>query len=195
MINSIKENLTKRVELSEDELKLFCSDLVYKKVKKNKLIHVENSIMQHFFFIEKGLLRMYTTTNKFEEQTFEFCYENTWIVDLKSLQEKTLSQINIETLEDCELYSLHIDDVIRLHHQIPSLEKFSRIHAEERYIEAMIRIQQLYHPNLSSKDRFQSFNIHYPMLRNRISSQHLASFLGVVPETISRLKRELIIQK
>ena len=195
MINSIKENLLKRIELTDEELNLFCTALIYKKVKKNKLIHVENSIMQHFYFLEKGLVRMYTTTDKFEEQTFEFCYENTWIVDLKSLHENTLSKINIETLEDCELYSLHINDVIRLHNQIPSLEKFSRMHAEERYIEAMIRIQQLYHPNLSSKERFKSFNQHYPMLRNRISSQHLASFLGVVPETISRLKKQIIIQQ
>ena len=195
MIQSVIDNLTRKIELTQEEIDLFCSKLTHKKIKKNKLIHLEGSIMHHFYFVSSGLLRLYTSSKNFDEQTFEFCYENTWIADLHSLQEHQPSKINIETLEDCEIYTLHTSDVIVLHELIPALEKFSRKHAEERYIEAMLRIQHLYHPNLTALERFESFCQYYPMLQHRISTQHLASFLGVVPETISRLKRQYSIQK
>lgn len=195
LMESVRQSLLQRVALTTEELDLFCAALQQKRIKKNKLIHVEGAVLQNVYFVAEGLLRMYTQSSDFEEQTFEFCYEHTWLADLKSLQNQTPSTINIETIEDSELYALHADDVQRLHRQIPALEKFSRKHAEEKYIEAMLRLQELYHPNLKAKDRYLSFLKHYPMLENRVPMQQLASYLGIVPETLSRIKRETTITK
>jgi CRP-like cAMP-binding protein len=189
---TVRNNFLRRVHLSEEELDLICNLLEVRKVKKKKAVLVEGNISDSVIYVNKGLLRMYTNDKQnYEEQTFDFGFEDHWFADLEGFRSKQTSKVNIEAMEDCELFLLHFNDVVRLHTIIPNLERFSRYHAEEKYIEAINRLKKINHPNYSAKERYLTFMELYPETANRIPSMHLASYLGIASETLSRIKREL----
>lgn len=187
----VAESLKKRIPITDEDIAIFCSYLQLKKVKKNRLIHLECTPIDHIYFVAEGLVRLYTTRLDFGENTFEFAAEGTWTVDLKAFRTREQSFVNMEALEDTVLLTIHYDDVQRAHYKIPLLTEFSRLHAEEKYEEAMMRLQFLNHPSLSATERYTEFLNHFEHLNNKIPLQYIASFLGITPETLSRVRRSV----
>lgn len=189
---NIRQNFLRRVHFTSDELDHICRLLEVRKVRKKKALLTEGNIPNSVIYVNKGLLRMYTTEkNTLEEQTFDFAGEDNWFADLEGFRLKKTSRVNIETLEDSEVFLLHYQDVARLHSLFPQLERFSRYHAEEKYIEAMNRLQKINHPNYSAKERLLAFQENYPDTAHRIPAVYLASYLGIAAETLSRIRREM----
>lgn len=191
MFHNLRDNFLKRVDFSKEELDSICSCIVVKKVKKKKSVLIEGNIPNSVIYVNQGVLRMFTNDEDFEEQTFDFAAENCWMADLEGFKNQRPSKVNIEAIEDSELFLLQYQDVVKLHKVIPKLERFSRFHAEEKYIEAMNRLQKINHPNYSAEERYLAFMMCYPYLINRIPLTYLASYLGIAAETLSRVRKSL----
>ena len=185
----IRANFLKRADFSEEELDLICRNLVVTKVKKKGHIQVAANIPQFVMYVQNGLLRMYRMEEDGMERTIDFCQEDTWMADLDALYERKSTTVSIEALEDSEIIKIHYDDIDMLHKEIPALWKFSRSHAEEKFNKAMKRLQTINYPGYSAQQRIDFFEADYPDLEKRVASHVIASFLGIAPETYSRLRQ------
>lgn len=192
MYEAIRENFKQRAPFTEEELDEICKIIQIKKVKKRRALLSEGNIPDTVFYVNSGLLRMYAHDDLFEERTFDFACEDCWMADLHGFRTKTPATVNIDALEDSEVCVLRYADVVKIHDLFPNMQKFSRLHAEDKYIEAMMRLRKINHPNYSAEERYLDFLKKYPHLNSRISSVHLASFLGIAPETLSRVKKSLL---
>lgn len=188
---NILQNILQKVDLTSTEIDILCTALEYRKIKKGKHILSEGNIPDMVFYIDSGLFRMYTTGDDFEEYTFEFNAENQWIADLECFSKKLPTSMNIEALEDSEILIIRYDKALELHQKIPRFTQFSRMHAEEKYIVIFKRNKLLSQKGLTTERRYLAFLENYPNLAHRIPSIHLASYLGVSPETFSRVKKAL----
>lgn len=191
----IRTNFLSKADFSADELDMICSRLQAKKIKKRKTLLNAGSIPQYVIYVNKGLLRMFSTEADGVERTIDLAIENTWLADLEALYERKSASVSIEALEDSEVFMLHHDDIQYLHQQIPALVHFSRLHAEEKFSNAMKRLQTMNHPGYTAEQRVIFFESIYPSLSNRVPSNIIASLLGFSAETYSRIKRSRMNNK
>lgn len=191
MYDQLRRNLLRRVPFTDQELDRFCEALQVRQVKRKRSVLSQGNIPNFVFYVNKGLVRMYTTEGE-EEHTFEFGPEDTWVADLGAFRTKNATRVNIEAVEDSEIFMVHHADVGRLHDEIPRLERFSRFHAEEKYIEVLERLQKINHADYTAEQRYLAFLDAYPHVVHRLPSVHLASYLGIASETLSRLRKQLL---
>lgn len=191
MCDQLRRNILRRAPFTEAELDRFCAALQVRQVKRKRSVLSQGNIPNFVFYVNKGLVRMFTSEGE-DEHTFEFGYEDTWVADLGAFRTKKATRVNIEAIEDSEILMMHHADVVRLHEEIPALERFSRFHAEEKYIEALERLQKISHADYTAEQRYLAFAEAYPHVVGRLPSVHLASYLGIASETLSRLRKQLL---
>lgn len=194
MFDQLKQNLLRRASFSHADLERICATVEVRQVKRKRNVLSMGNIPRFVLYVNKGLARMYTMEGT-EERTFEFGAEDEWLADLGAFREKSATRVNIETIEDSELFLIHYDDAQRLHTEIPLMERFSRFHAEEKYIDALERLQKINHANYSAEMRYLAFARTYPSKVGRIPSTHLASYLGIAAETLSRIRKNLLMNE
>ena len=104
--------------------------------------------------------------------------------------DQIIKELNVEGLEDCELLAIHRDAQEELYRRIPKFERFFRIKVMNSFIALRSRIMS----NLqkSGKERYLEFYDQFPELQNRIANYHIANYLGIKPESLSRIRKELI---
>jgi CRP/FNR family transcriptional regulator len=191
----IRTNFLSKADFSPAELDMICNRLQAKKIKKRRTLFNAGSIPQYVVYVNKGLLRMFSTEADGIERTIDLAIEDTWLADLEALYERKSASVSIEALEDAEVFMLHHDDIQYLHQQIPALVNFSRLHAEEKFNNAMKRLQTMNHPGYTAEQRVTFFENIYPSLTNRVPSNIIASLLGFSAETYSRIKRSRMNNK
>lgn len=190
-LSNIKANFMSKAPFTDEELRMICSRLVLKNLKKKRTLLAEGNIPQYVIYINSGILRMYSTCLDGTEVTFEIGMENSWMADLEAFYSRSSASASIEVIEEAQVFMLHYEDVIALHKQIPALLQFSKLHAEEKYNAAIKRLQTMNHPSFTADKRIAHFNASYPKLIKRVPSYIIASFLGISPETLSRIKKSI----
>ncbi|APU95085.1 cyclic nucleotide-binding protein [Sphingobacterium sp. B29] len=157
--------------------------------RKRQYILQQGDICNSFSFVVKGCLRMYKADQKGDIHIIQFATENWWMIDLGSFQNKEKSELNIEAIEDTWTLQIDSDDLIRLYEIAPKFNFIFRILIEKSFVSLQKRLLQ----NISStaEERYKGFAESYPHLINRLPQVQIASFLGITPEFLSRLKSKL----
>ena len=178
LINSIKP-------MNEDftaELKALTAR---KFVSKGNDLLKAGSISDRMYFIETGLVRGYYLKDG-KDITTGFIKENGIIISPVSFYTRQPTFEYIETVEDSVLWSLTSVDIGHLYERYPLFNFVGRIITEQYYVRSELRAHHL--RNLTAEERCQNFFCTYQDLLNRVSSKHIASFLGITPETYSRIR-------
>lgn len=185
----ILQNVEKHIQLDKSEQEYFISLLDYKKIKNKKIIHSEGSYCTNSIFVLNGCLRGYTIDKDGFEHILNFAPRDWWIGDLYSLLSHKPGILNIESIEDSEILLLKRDDQEELYKKVPKFERFFRIIIEK----SLVAYQQRIIDNLSltAEERYQKFCKKYPMLINSISQKHIAAYIGITPEFLSKLRKEI----
>lgn len=194
MYDQVRQDLLKRVPFTEQELDRLCAALKPLKVKRKGAVQKEGQVVEQAYFVTKGLVRMFITEGG-EERTFEICPEGSWVVDLGAFRSKHASHVNIEAIEESELLGIEQGELWRLYDEMPHLERFSRLMIGEKFIAALERFQRISHSDLSAEQRYLAYAEAYPQVVGRVPSVHLASYLGIASETLSRIRRMLLNNK
>jgi CRP/FNR family transcriptional regulator, anaerobic regulatory protein len=157
--------------------------------RKRQYVLQEGNICTHFNFVVRGCLRMYKIDEKGSIHILQFAAENYWIIDLGSFHGVKPSTLNIDALEDTVVLQISRDDLISLYLQTPKFDRIFRVLLENSFVRLQERLLQ----NISStaEERYQTFQDIYPHLVNRLSQVHIAAFLGITPEFLSRLRNRL----
>ena len=177
---------TKSFPLNEEESELVRSKFHSRLYRKRQFVLQEGDVCTQFNFVVKGCLRSYKIDEKGNIHILQFAAENNWINDLGSFHRFTPSSMNIDAIEDTVVLQISHEDLISLYMKAPKFDRIFRVLIENGFIHLQQRLIQ----NISStaEDRYQTFLEIYPHLNNRLSQVQIASFIGVTPEFLSRLR-------
>ena len=188
--NLILKNLTKHIELTDKEKEIFLSALKMKKVKRHQFLGEAGEVSRYQNFVTKGCLRSYYIDENGFEHNVQFAIEDWWIGDMASFLTEKPASLYIEALEDSELLQLDSPTMDELYMRIPNLERFFRILLQNAFIAFEQRIISVI--SRTAEERYLEFSNKYPQLEQRLPQIHIASYLGITPEFLSKLKKKIL---
>lgn len=176
------------IPLSKEEKELVAEKFHSRLFRKKQYVLQEGDVCTQFYFVVRGCLRMYKIDPKGNTHIIQFATEDYWINDLGSFHGVKPSALNIDVLEDTVVLQIGRDDLISLYTQAPKFDRIFRVLMENSFVRLQERLLQ----NISSnaQERYDSFLEIYPHLINRLSQVQIASFLGITPEFLSRLRNK-----
>lgn len=171
-----------------DEAKQDLSRLLKKTIlPKNAVLIKEGIVCNHLYFLEQGCLRgFYNLDGK--EVTHWFAFENDFVTSFYSFISRKPCLENIQALEDTVLWSISYEELQQLFDKHHDMERMTRIIYERSYIrleERLVRLQFR-----SAKERYEQITSVFPTILNRVSLGHIASYLGISQETLSRIRSQ-----
>jgi len=174
--------------ISDDEFNHFPEAFTPKKVKKRQFILHEGSICQYSAFIVKGAMRQYTIDTRGVEHIVRFGIENWWMSDRESFMMLTPSPYNIDAVEDCDLLVTTNEQIAKLTEVSPAIKRMSQELDRRSFIMSQDRIKATI--SYSAEERFIHLTKTYPEFLNRFPQAMIASYLGITPETLSRVRKQ-----
>ncbi|MEL6655920.1 MAG: Crp/Fnr family transcriptional regulator [Bacteroidota bacterium] len=182
------EHLRQFVDISAADGEQVASLLRVRQYAKGDILLEEGRRSQSFFFLLRGCVRMYYLVDGVEKNTF-FYTENQFVSSYESFVRATPAKHYIACLEDCELVVITQENAFQLLSFSPKFEQLSRMIMEEELIIYQQMLSTFITQN--AEQRYQQFMDAMPELAQRIPQYHLASYLGVSPETLSRIRARL----
>jgi CRP/FNR family transcriptional regulator, anaerobic regulatory protein len=175
--------------LNDSEISEIESKLIEKKVKRRQFILQEGDVCKHISFVVNGCFKMYKVDAKGTEHNLQFSIENGWIADLGSFHSEKPSELYIEALEQSTILQITRPDLIQLYTNFPKFDRIFRVLIENAFVSLQKRVLQ----NISStaEERYLDFLKTYPNLFNRISNVQIASYIGVTPEFLSKIRKSI----
>ena len=146
-------------------------------------------VCEYFDFVVRGCLRLYMVDNNGVYHILQFATENYWILDLTSFHKKTPAKLNIDALEDSVVLRINHADLIDLYLIAPKFDRIFRVLLENHFMLQQQRMAQLF--SSTAEERYQLFLETYSHLLNRLSQVQIASYLGITPEFLSRIRGRL----
>lgn len=163
----------------------------YKKVsfKKGDIVLSCNEKVDYQYFVSAGCLRTYLISKPGKEHTIQFAIKGWWISDYIGYFSETNAVLNIECIEDATLYKISRSCVSEIYNQVPKTERFIRKKLERAFVHFQKRI--LANLSQSAKERYLSFTHNYPNIEQYVKNYHIASYLGITTESLSRIRKEI----
>lgn len=186
MFTQLKMVVDTLVPFSAKEWRVLEQAFTFRQVPKKYKIVQEGAIAREIYFINKGVLRLYYNNDGneitgflFTENLFASCYES-------FLQQAPSIQI-LEALEDCELLVLSHSSLQTLYAELPKMHVLTRIVAEQRFINAQKILSSFILD--TPEERYHKFALQRPELLQRVPQHIIASFLGITPVSLSRIRK------
>jgi CRP-like cAMP-binding protein len=193
MFELLFQKFAEKIELTEEEKNLSRSFFVPRKLRKKQYLLQEGDVCKYVAFVEKGLLRSFTVDDKGHEHITQFAFEGWWIADQVSFLTGEPSEYNIEALEDCELLLLTKQAEDEMLEKIPKFERYFRILLQNNLIATQKRLASSL--SQTAEERYNELISVCPdTLPKRLPQHMLASFLGISPETFSRIRKQMTLK-
>ena len=187
------QSIAKYISFTEEETNIYLSILKSRKIKKRQYLLQEGDINRYTTFVVTGCLRSFVVDKNGTEHVFQFATEGWWMADMASLNTQTPSIMNVDALEDSEILMISKEDMDDFYIKVPKYEHFSRIILENAFVAHQTRIMQ--NICFTATERYQYFCDKYPYLVQRVPQIQIASYLGITPEFLSKLRKQLLIKK
>lgn len=193
MFELLFQKFEEKVQLTNEEREISKSFFTPKKLRKRQYLLQEGDPCKYVAFVEKGMLRSYAIDDKGGEHIMQFAFEGWWISDQYSFLTGEPSSYTIDALEDCELLLLtHAaeEDMLK---KIPKFERFFRILLQN----SMIAMQRRLVSSLShtAEEKYTELIESCPTIPQRVPQHMMASYLGITPETLSRIRKQMALRK
>jgi CRP-like cAMP-binding protein len=190
LYTQINKNISRYVTFEKEELSIFNSLLENKKIPKKTILLHEGEKCNFEAFVVKGCVRKYYIDSNGIEVILQLAIENAWVSDISfSIYEDSPSDVFIETLEDCEFFMFNPESKEVLFAKAPRFERAFRILMQRNLAVTQKRLFNAI--SKTATDKYLEFLDKYPTLSQRVAQHYIASFLGISPEFLSKIRTKL----
>ncbi|HEV7329446.1 MAG TPA: Crp/Fnr family transcriptional regulator [Flavisolibacter sp.] len=194
MWDLLLHNFSKKgVELNLEEIEIVQSLFRPRTYRKHQYIVQQGEVVRYESFIIDGLAKKYEVDDKGQEHILLFMQEDWWAGDLYSFYTGNPSPYNVDCLEETTVLQITRADLYKLYIRVPKMNIYFRI----LYQNAIVAYNKRVSSNLSKTalERYHEFLDRYPHLEQKIPNHQIASFLGITPQSLSRIRGQAISKK
>jgi CRP-like cAMP-binding protein len=190
MVEIFKKYIQEKIKVSDQELEAACSLLSSKKIQKGQMLLSKGEQCRCVYFVGKGCLRSYVIDNKGKEHIIQFAPENWWVSDENSFHRKEPAMFYIDAIEDAEVLIAEKDFYEKVPLIIPEFNGMLQGLVQNKLRSYQKRLINAL--SVSAEERYLDFIKTYPSLSLRVPQKMIASYLGLTPESLSRVRKELV---
>lgn len=193
MYQLLRSHFNKYVQLSAEEFERSITYFTHKKFRKHQYIQQAGDVSRYETYVLKGCTRSFEVDDSGQEHIIQFGVEDWWVGDMYSFLTGTPSSLNIDCIEETEVLQITLENQDRMCNEVPKLERHFRKLVQHAYCASIERISS----NLSKPalTRYKEFIKKYPLIEQRIPNHFIASYLGIAPQSLSRLRSQSSAKK
>ena len=188
MYENLKKYCQKLIPFSEKEIDLVDGYFEIKTLKKKEFLLQDNAVCNFIAFISAGSVRHFHVKNG-DEKTCDISFSTMWVTDFQSFTHNSVSIMNLQAMEDTTVFLIRKPDLYKLYKECSKYETFGRLMAEnvaQRATEIAMSLS-----SEKPEERFQNLLKKQPDLFQRIPQKYIANFLGISPESLSRIQKRI----
>ncbi|MGO4821500.1 MULTISPECIES: Crp/Fnr family transcriptional regulator [unclassified Flavobacterium] len=185
-------HILKKVSLTENDKENIKTYFIAKKLRKKNFLLEEGEVCKYLSFVEKGLLKSYNIDQKGVEHINMFASEGWWIADICSFFSAEKAVLNIDALEDAELLMISLQDFEKMTLEVPIMDRYFRILFQNSLFTKEKRLMSAI--THTAEEKYILITQNNPELIQRVPQHLIASYLGITPETLSRIKKNILIK-
>ena len=189
MFEKLRTFFERSVPITDEQFDFIKSQFTPRKVKKYEILLRAGEICKFGIFVASGCLRTYTIDDKGKEHILQFSVENWWTGDLSSFVTSTPTIYNIDALEDSEVLLFGDTALQKVMSYVPAMAAQYQAGLQKSAGAKNQRIVSSL--SATAEERYDSFLKTYPTIAQRVPQHMIASYLGISPETLSRIRKEL----
>lgn len=189
---SIITKIFKESTFTEEEKDFILPKFRKVELKKGEIILQENERVYDQYFVLEGCLRTYFIDASGKEHTLQFAISDWWISDYTAFFTTTKAILNIECIKDATVYKISRKNIEDLYETFPPLERLFRKKLEKAFASFQKRI--LSNLAQSAQERYLNFIKNYPNIEQHIKNYHIASYLGMTTESLSRIRKKIALK-
>jgi len=194
MIKTLIDNIAgKGVLLNTTEIRFLQSVFRYRKFRKNQYVLQQGDMSRYETYMISGLTRTYEVDDNGQEHVISFNPEDHWIGDLSSFYTGTPTYFNIDCLEETEVFQITHPDLEKLFIEVPKMNSFYRILYRNSIIAYNKRVGSAL--SKTALERYYEFQVRFPLIEQRVPNHQIASFLGITPQSLSRIRKQAMTKK
>lgn len=183
----IRQVIQQMIQVTEEELDNFLSQTTTNVFKRNELISHSETVPHDIFFLNKGLIRVLITDNQGAEHTVHFAMENQFIADYSNFILEQPAMYSLQAIEETEVVVLPRSAIEWGYTHMREGQKMGRLIAEFYFIYKDDRIKNMY--LRTARERYENITEVFPLIHSRVPQHMIASYLGITPIHLSRLKK------
>ncbi|AZI67969.1 Crp/Fnr family transcriptional regulator [Kaistella daneshvariae] len=188
-MNNISTYLSEVLEVPKDLMDPCGAHYTVKNVAKGEVLLQPGDVCRETYFVEKGLLRMYSIDRNGKEHIIQFAPESWLISDRSSLYFNEKSDYYIDATEDSQVLLLKDDFFARMMEKFPQTAENNDLLLQKHIRNLQNRVNSLLAD--TAEERYMTFIKMYPDILQRVPQWMVASYLGITPESLSRVRKEL----
>jgi len=190
MTQAIIQHIDRIVSLSNEEKEAFSGIVEQRRVKRKSFIVQPGFVCRHQSHVVEGALRSYFISPNGDEHTIAIAIEDWWISDFYSYTSQTPAYLYVEAMEDCLIQQIAYENVERICNEYPRFERFFRLVAQKAF--AFSQKRALSNIGKTAEERYIEYAAMYPKIIQRVPQYVLASYLGMTPEFLSKVRAKLV---
>lgn len=181
--------IEKHVPLTETDKHSLRETFRLRKAKKGQFLVHAGAVERNQIFITKGSVITYFVDLDGDEHIIQFGIEGWWVSDLRSYLFQEPATCNVQAFEDCEILEASYEDIQQLYNMVPPFERYHRIITQHGY--AAFQQRMLQNLSMRAEDRYLAFVKKHPGFELRFPQKAIASYLGMSPEFLSKIKKNV----
>lgn len=186
MFDVLKAHVAARTDLADEEFPRCTSLMAPRRLRKGHTLSQTGEPCRYLAFVTSGCLRAYSVDEKGEEHVVQFALEQWWITDMYSFLTGKPAEYIIEALEESDVLLIDANAYEQVCATVPAFERYFRILLQNNYVATHRRL--LATISLSAEERYLQLIAEYPPIVQRVAQRHIASYLGITPEALSRIR-------
>lgn len=190
MYTALFRHIERHITLSEQDRAYFQSLMKPRRLRKKQYLLQAGDVSRVDSYVVQGCLRAYEVDGQGREHILQFAVEDWWIGDMYSFLSGEPSQLNIDCLEDCTVVQISRTALEELYHKVPAFERYFRIMVQNAFIAGQQRMLSVLKE--TAKERYLAFLRKYPAIDQRVPDYQVASFLGITPQSLSRIRKSIL---
>ena len=189
MFDRLRQHVSRLAPLTDSDVPLCSSFMIPKRVRKGAYLVQEGEVSKYLAFVTSGCLRSYTIDKKGEEHIVQFAFDGWWITDLYSFLTGNPGTYFIDAMEESDVLLLESAAYEKLCTTVPRFERYFRLLLQNNYIATHRRV--LASISMSAEERYLQMIQEYPTIGQQVAQRHIASYLGITPEALSRIRNRI----